>query len=350
MSEVIDLTASLGEPLPWHRTALRAWFADRTRWPHAWLLHGPAGFGKRIFAMHVARSLLCEAPREGAACGECSSCHWFGQGQHPDFRLLEPRADEDDADKPDKAPPTVIKIEQVRALGEFLQLSAHRHGAKVALIHPAEAMNPAAANALLKTLEEPPAGSYLLLVSDQPRRLPATIRSRCRAVVAPRPSAEAAQAWLLAQGSGDPSLHLAQAGGSPLNALAGADAAWQAERRALLVALGRPRELSAVAIGAQIDAVPKPRRKQALELWCNWLLAWTHDLAAVAGGGEPRFNPDFRDVLARIAAGADSVGLHRYYRALLRERALLGHPLQPRLAAESLLLQYRQVMTGEASA
>ena len=349
MSET-DLAASLGEPLPWHLPALRAWFADRARWPHAWLLHGPAGFGKRMFAMHVARSLLCEAPREGEACGGCPSCHWFGQGQHPDFRLLEPRADEDDTDKPDKTQPTVIKIDQVRALGEFLQLSAHRQGAKVALIHPAEAMNAAAANALLKMLEEPPAGTFLILVSDQPRRLPATIRSRCRAVAAPRPSAEAAQSWLQAQGSRDPSLHLAQAGGSPLNALAGADAAWQAERRALLVALGSPRELSAVAIGARIDAVSKPQRKQALQRWCDWLLAWTHDLAVVAGGGEPRFNPDFRDVLACLVAGPDQVAVHRYYRVLLRERALIGHPLQPRLVAESLLLQYRQVMTGETSA
>lgn len=333
------------QALPWQRAALADWLAQRDRLPHAWLIHGPAGYGKRELGLHFARSLLCEQPRAGEACGACPACHWFVQSQHPDFRLVEPLTEEDDTDK---APPTVVKIEQVRALAEFLQLTSHRHGAKVGVFYPAEAMNTAAANALLKTLEEPPPRTYLLLLSHQPRRLPATLRSRCRALAVPRPSADEAQAWLRAQGSTDPALHLAQAGGAPLRALACADASWQEGRRALYAALARPRSLSVVALGARLDAAPRAQRKEVLRLWCDWLCAWTHDLAAIAGGGGPRFNPDFHEPLARLSAALDPLALQRFYRALLSQRALLSHPLQPRLVAESLLLQYREALRGDS--
>ena len=343
MSETIAPTVDC-EPLPWQREAARGWLRDREHWPHGWLLHGPAGFGKRTLALYIARTLLCESPREGGACGECAGCRWFAQGQHPDFRLLEPLVEEEESDK---APATVVKIDQIRALGEFLQLTSHRQGAKVALIHPAEAMNAAAANALLKTLEEPPPRSYLLLVSDQPGRLPATVRSRCRAVPVPRPGTREAEDWLRQQGSGNPALHLAQAGGAPLRALACSDADWQEARQSLLATLSRPRALSPVAVGARIDAVAKPQRKETLARWCDWLCAWTHDLAALAGGGEVRFNPDFREALLRLVGEADRIRLQRFYRILLEQRALLAHPLQPRLVAESLLLQYREAVCGD---
>jgi DNA polymerase-3 subunit delta' len=333
------------QPYPWQDGAVREWLADRQRWPHAWLLHGPRGYGKRTLALHLAASLLCESPREGQACGACASCHWFGQRQHPDFRLLEPAADEEESDK---APPTVIKIDQVRALTEFLQLSTHRQGAKVAVVEPAEALNPSAANALLKTLEEPPPGSYLLLVSHAPRRLPATLRSRCRSVAAPRPGGEIARQWLQGRGSRDPALHLAQAGGSPLRAIACGEPSWQEGRRFLLEALARPRTLSAVGMGARLDAVPKAVRKEALQRWCDWLASWVHDLASVAAGGEPRFNPDFAEPLRRLAKEAQPLALQRFYRTLLEQRGLLLHPLQPRLIVEMLLLQYRDALGGEA--
>jgi DNA polymerase-3 subunit delta' len=334
------------QPFPWQQDTLSSWLPDRPRWPHAWLLHGPAGYGKRNLALCLARILLCESPGIAGACGRCPGCHWFEQGQHPDFRLVEPEVDEDETEK---APATVVKVQQIRALSEFLQLTTHRQGAKVVLFHPAEAMNSEAANALLKTLEEPPPQTYLLLVSHQPRRLYATLRSRCRAVPAPRPGPAQAQEWLAAQGSSDPALHLAQAGGAPLQALACADADWQEGRRELYAALSRPRTLSPVALGARIDAVPKARRRERLRQWCEWICAWMHDLAALAGGGEARFNPDYREPLARLAAGVAPIEVQRYYRELLRQRALLAHPLSPRLVAESLLLQYQLAVCGDAS-
>jgi len=327
--------------LPWHAAAATAALAARARWPHALLITGRKGIGKRSLALHFARSLLCEDPRpDGNACGRCPSCGYVAAGAHPDLRLIEPAERDDDGNmKPTEA----ILVDRIRELIEFAQLTTHRQRAKIALIAPAEAMNTAAANALLKTLEEPPPSTYLLLVSDQSGRLPATIVSRCRILPAPEPDPEAAAAWLEARSVEHAQLLLAQAGGAPLLALDLADPAVQLEREALLDALVQPERLSPVAFGARLDAYPRDQRAARLADAVYWLLAWTADLAAVASGGAPRFNPDRRDALARLAARVAQVALFRYYRTLLRQRELLGHPLQPRLVAESLLFEYRAV-------
>src|SRR5438094_791788 len=325
--------------LPWQHDAARAGLRYRARWPHALLLTGREGIGKRTFALELARSLLCEdGAGDGFACGVCASCRYVRAGQHPDLRVVEPVEIDDD----NVATPSLwITIAHVRALIDWAQLTSHRHVAKVTVIVPAERMNGAAANALLKTLEEPPPGTYLLLVSDQYARLPATIVSRCRLLPAPEPDAGSANAWLAAEGVEHPQLLLAQAGGAPLLALALADAAIQRERDALLDALSRPERLSPVAFGARLDAYPRDERKARLADAVYWLLAWTADLAAVASGGAPRFNPDRKEALARLGARVARVALFRYYQALLRQRALLGHPLTPRLVPEALLFEYR---------
>jgi DNA polymerase-3 subunit delta' len=202
-------------------------------------------------------------------------------------------------------------------------------------------MNAAAANALLKTLEEPPAGTYLLLVSHQPGRLPATIVSRCRRLSAAEPDAAAATAWLAAQGVDPARLLLAQAGGAPLFALTLADADVQHERGILLDALSRPERVVPVAVGARLEGHPRDERRARLAAVVYWLLTWTADLAATSSGAAPRFHPDRGESLARLGERVARVKLFRYYRMLLGQRALLGHPLQPRLVAETLLFEYR---------
>src|SRR5206468_10384305 len=140
----------------------------------------------------------------------CASCRYAHAGQHPDLRLVEPIEIDDD----NVATPSLwITVAHVRALIDWAALTSHRRIAKVAVIVPAERMNPAAANALLKTLEEPPAGTYLILASSEPGRLAPTIVSRCRKLLAPRPSADEARAWLAAPGVGNPDIELPQAGG-----------------------------------------------------------------------------------------------------------------------------------------
>ena len=234
-----------------------------------------------------------------------------------------------------------IGIDRVRALTEFVQLTSHRQRAKVAVIAPAERMNAAAANALLKTLEEPPAGTYLVLVADQPGRLPATILSRCRKLAAPLPTPGEARAWLAAQGVDKPDLALAQAAGAPLSALRHADPGVEAERergstrwcsRSGCRCIGSPRA-STPAAGTSASA----RLAQVLD----WLIALTADLARVAAGGAARQNPDSAAALDRLAPRVAPIALFRYHRSLLRQRAMLAHPLQPRLVAEALLIDYR---------
>ena len=234
-----------------------------------------------------------------------------------------------------------ISVDRVRALIRWTALSSHRGGAKVALIAPAERMNAAAANALLKTLEEPPAGTYYLLVSHQPGRLPATIVSRCQRIVAPRPSHEQACAWLVAQGLAKPASVLAQAHGAPLRALALADPAYQTERDRWLRALGAPATLEVAGLGARIDAAPRDMRRDLLAAVIDWLLAWSADLARAGAGAAPAGHAEYEVRMRELGTAVAPSALFRYHRRLLHQRGLLAHPLSPRLVVEALMIDYR---------
>src|SRR5688572_22336339 len=198
--------------------------AARERMPHALLIHGPAGIGKVQFARALAAAMLCETPGAKEACGHCASCHWLSQGNHPDFREILPEAaveeEEGEAEaevgKAEKAKSLVIKIDQIRAVADFISLSTHRDGHRVLVLHPAEALQPASANALLKTLEEPPPRTLIAMVSDRPARLLPTLRSRCRKIALGPPPRAAALAWLRGQAVEQPEAALDAAGGAPL--------------------------------------------------------------------------------------------------------------------------------------
>lgn len=158
--------------------------------PHALLLSGQAGLGKFDFALAFAELLLCRQPvvdgGNFCACGICSSCSLLAANNHPDLLVIAP----EDEEKP------IIKIDQIRTLIATLSNTAQQGGYQVAVIKFAETMNIAAANALLKTLEEPAAQVVLILVSSQPSFLPATIRSRCQHIVFQPPVAAEAEKWL----------------------------------------------------------------------------------------------------------------------------------------------------------
>ncbi|HVE50687.1 MAG TPA: DNA polymerase III subunit delta' [Casimicrobiaceae bacterium] len=332
-------------------SALPAWLAGiakealehRDRWPHALLISGPEGVGKRTLGMHFARALVCESPRsDGSACNSCDGCHYAAAGQHPDLLRVEPV----DVDEEGVVTPTDwIKVDAIRALIEWTQISAHRRRAKVALIAPAEAMHPSAANALLKTLEEPPAGTFLMLASHRPGVLPVTVVSRCQRLTIPLPSTDQSLHWLIEQGNANAEAALAQAGGAPYLAGTLADPAYQAERKAWLTALAHPKTLSPVALAARIELAPRDERRGRLAWVIDWLIAWTGDLARSDAGGKAVRHPEWSGELAELAARVARVSLFGYHRRLLQQRAIVTHPLQPRLVAEALLLEYREIFT-----
>jgi DNA polymerase-3 subunit delta' len=326
----------------------------RGQWPHALLLHGQAGIGKLRFAQHLAQGFLCEAPQpDGEPCGHCAACTWFAQGNHPDYRIVLPealageaggaaadeaaaKASDDDGGKKKSAPSKEIKIEQVRALLDFCGVGSHRGGARVVVLYPAEALNVAASNALLKTLEEPPAGVVFVLATARIDRLLPTIVSRCRQWPMTTPAPDVAAAWLAAQGVDDAPALLAEAGGAPLAALALASD----EHRPL-----RDFTLSQLAAGAGCDpfACGENLHKLPVPLVLGWLQRWLYDLLAQRMAGAPRYFPSHAKALARCAAALDANAFARYMKTVTRQRAVENHPLNARLVFEELFLGYREL-------
>lgn len=202
--------ATTAAALPWHREqwGLVDNWRRQDRLPHAILLKGRAGLGKAGFAAALAQALLCrDAAQHALACGRCDSCRLYAAGSHPDFHALQP--------EPDKS---VIGIDQVRELCRQMALTSQHGTIKIAMITPADAMSRGAANSLLKTLEEPPGDSLLILVSSASAQLPATIRSRCQSIAFRSDRDRTSLQWLSAQlpPQADPALLLDLADGAPM--------------------------------------------------------------------------------------------------------------------------------------
>lgn len=187
--------------LPWHKAQWQSIQRQiaQSRLPHAILLTGVEGVGKKYFAELLAESLLCQdTSEEKLACGACRACQWLQAGSHPDRMVLAPEEE-------GKA----IKIDQVRQLIDRLSLSAHQaSGYKVVTIHPADAMNMNSANAFLKTLEEPAKDTLMLLITHRASALPATVRSRCREIYFPVPDKREAMQWFKDNRIDHPSLEV----------------------------------------------------------------------------------------------------------------------------------------------
>ncbi len=316
-------------PLPWHRELWSRLSTARRgeRFPHALLLEGSPGLGKRRFAQRLAASLLCAEPAgDLEPCGTCRSCHLLAVGNHPAFRLIEP----------EKAGGQ-IRVDAVRECVARDGLTSQSGGYKVTVIQPAEAMNAAAANAFLKTLEEPAPWTAMLLVSEQPSRLPATIRSRCQRVGFTTPSESVALAWLAERATGvDAGLLLALAAGSPLKA--------EALARAEILKLREQRfdEFVGVLAGG-LDPVATAQSWQGpdLRLSIEWMSGWALDLARLQiSDAPPRvFNPDRLSVLGATAASIPPQRLHRLLAKTLHALRALDTQLNPHLLLEDLLLE-----------
>lgn len=310
--------------------------------PQPVLLAGPRGVGKEAFARTLAQWLLCPDAGASGPCGSCMACRLLASGNHPDYRELAPGETEDggQASEPTEAragkrpASRWIKVEQAREVSEFVQLAPHFGKRKAIVVVEADRLHPSAANALLKTLEEPPAGRHFILVTSRPQRLLSTVRSRCVRLQFRVPPEDEAIGWLAAEGVPAPGSALALAGGAPLRALElQADAAvrsWLLERF-----LSSP-DVDPVEMSGGVDAEGLPVVIDTLQRWC-------HDLMQMRLAGAPRYFADRAQILHRVAMRADLPGLLRYARALQASARTLEHPLNPRLVAESCLIGYRNV-------
>lgn len=213
-TDIVHDTVPLHEKFPWH-TALEQKLVQalqKNHLPHALLLSGIAGLGKQHFAHTFARLVLCQQAQKTEVCCEvCHACHLTKAGSHPDLMSVVP-----------EQPGQAIKIDQIREVTHFVQETALQNGYRVIIIHPAHTMNMYAANALLKTLEEPTPQTLMILVCDQTDRLPATILSRCQKIIFSKPDTASALMWLKEKIADDQVQYerlLTIADGAPLKAL-----------------------------------------------------------------------------------------------------------------------------------
>ena len=310
---------------------------QRVSLPHALLLRGRTGTGKHDFAIVLAQALLCAAPKpDKTACGTCPSCVWFAEGGHPDFKLISPEDAEASEDAPKKktGKKSQISVAQIRQLIDYLGLSSHQvDSRRVVMISPAETLNLASANALLKMLEEPPANTLFLLVSSQPQRLLATIISRCQAIDMPLPSKIAALTWLQAQGIKDAENTLDLAGGAPLLALQMAE---DGEANLNLIGhLSLGEKIDAFACAPLFNSLGMERALEALQ-------KWVFDLLACKLAQHLHYHASHRNTLQALCKSVNLQALLNYQQKLIDAKKTANHPLSNELQLENILLQYSQ--------
>jgi len=328
---------TLGMLLPWHQEnwQLLQSGISSNRLPHAILLTGAAGLGKHLFARRLAASLLCkERSADGRPCGVCQNCRLFRVGNHPDFRQIMPEEE-------GKA----IKIDIIREFTAKEALTAQAGGYKVVIIEPADALNIAAANSLLKTLEEPVEWTVMILLTAKPSHLPATIRSRCQCYHFAPPDRAQAVEWLSDQITDtDPELMLALTSNSPLKALDLANPEMLKERLKMLDEF----------IGIQqqtCDPVMVASRWKSLDLQpvLNWLSSWVIDMIRLKAspGTTVIINLDQKESLQALGSRLNFIQLYRLLDQIYEAIRSSGSQLNTHMLLENLLLTWAGNVEGE---
>ncbi|WP_428622216.1 DNA polymerase III subunit delta' [Sedimenticola sp.] len=320
--------------LPWQTANWQRLIEARRngRLPHALLLTGAEGLGKSWFAHRLAASLLCSQPRaDGKPCGSCQSCRLLQAETHPDFTLIRP-------EEPGKS----IKIDTIREFTQKGSLTSRSGGFKVIIIEPADALNTAAANSLLKTLEEPVERTVMILVTARSGALPATIRSRCQRYHFTPPDESVAAGWLLQKikSGEDTRLLLSLASGAPLLALKLSQDGTLAERAKMI------EELSSILKGS-LDPLIIAQRWTGLEQKgvIKWFSGWVIDLIRVKIASESAqiINVDQRERLQALARKVNSRKLYTLMDRLFEANRTLGAQLNTQMQLESLLLDWAAI-------
>lgn len=345
--------------LPWHADIFKAWHT-LPKHAHAYLLIAPIQTGGEELLHDISTSVLCESPTEShQACGTCASCLLIAAHSHPDQRVIRPSIldvnhpiEELRPEKPSKE----IGIAQIRDLANMVNQTSHRGGQRVVVIYPAHKLNTNAANALLKTLEEPPANTLFLLLAHDVRQILPTIVSRCQRINAPAPTLDAAVNYLNQHHGQNPDwaefvatennavMRVAQLHGSNYFNL----------QKQFAAELAHGKHLNALKLAEQFEKHIKDADKARLAgephsidvaTVIRWLQRWTHDvLNAAQTATAPRYYPSQRTAITQIAAHIEPIKLHEWQQSLLKEQGAADHPLNLKIWLEKLLLQYTQMV------
>lgn len=323
------MNPNTGATAPWIAAQTQNLLAQRG---HAWLLAGPSGLGQYDVAMALVRAWLCENPGGHGACGHCASCHAIEVRAHADLYILMPETvmldlgwplgekAQDDIDSKKRKASKEIRIETMRDAVEFTQRTSALGRGKAVLVFPAERMNVYTANALLKTLEEPPGDVKFALATDAAHQLLPTIRSRCLRHAMLWPDDASALAWLAGQGVpySKARIMLRAAGGRPQDALQYLDVCeiWPHLPRAVLEG----------NVTVFKDWTPA-QTQSALHKIC-------HDLLAQRSGAAPRFFEP-----ADLPQAGTWQSLIRWSIALAQIMRTVEHPFSPGLMQEALVSQ-----------
>ncbi|MDH5232045.1 MAG: DNA polymerase III subunit delta' [Gammaproteobacteria bacterium] len=293
--------------------------------PHGLLFCGSRGVGKKGFAFALAQMVLCEHSMESSqACGQCKSCQLFTAHNHPDLKLTEP----DDEHKP-------IKVNQVREIIDFMNLMPHTSSHRVVIIDQAQQLNHNAANSLLKSLEEPPANSLLILITHRPSALLGTIRSRCRQVLFPAVETALASSWLADQVPGDVNLLLNLSHGGPLLAreLAASDYL-QLRQQCFEDWLGLNSN--------NMLSIANKWVKCGLENVFVMLDSWIMDLIRFKAANDDRLirNQDLSSQLINLVKHLDMSKLMRLQQQLLERQSQVQQNINANLLAEDIMIRW----------
>ncbi len=328
---------------PWQIDIAKQWLSNKERFAHAWLIHGQEGIGKLNFCLAAANALLCENPQQGLACGHCQSCHWMALGNHLDYRLVLPDSlkeslglsteENSTTDSEESKLSNEIRIEQIRQLEEFMTVSTLRGGYRVIVLGPAESLNAASSNAILKILEEPAKNTVFLIFTHAIQKVLPTILSRCRRLPLPIPDEALSLSWLKEQGVNDAALWLAASSGAPLKALQQSESPFEPLSywlKEFVHALAQQQLPDMDDFVARLEKLPHRD-------WINSLQCVMTDLSLIQHQLEPRFYVAIKEDLQHIARRANPAKIAQLIPYLVGQQRLATHPLNPKLFIHSTL-------------
>ncbi len=342
MAFIVSDQALFAIPYPWQHTVWERLQQQllQKKTPHAILLAGPQGIGKRQFAHAFANFLLCTSPRSALACGQCRPCQLIVAGTHPDKKICQP----EEGSK-------TIKIEQIRELSAFVTKTAQQGGKKVVILGPVEQLNINAANALLKNLEEPAGDTVFILVTHVVGAVMATIRSRCQLLPLPMPSVSSARQWLETLQIDQADMLLELAGGAPLTAKAMAQGDMLDRLGQFIGTLD--------SIATEAHKTPSPDMTKAAD-WLSldiqditqWWLRIIHGMLTSKAPIQKMGNgidQEIGDALNRLLALQKTVNRQWLFKfsdklVVLRKQALQGANPNMQLLIEELLLDWHLLM------